>query len=56
MSLVLADEVPEARSDCSHNVTRNPRLAASRAIPAPLMPPPMMTMSCRSVVALKAGY
>src|SRR4051794_14568852 len=45
MSLVEADEVPEARSFCSTSTTRKPRPAASRAIPAPLMPPPTMARS-----------
>src|SRR5436305_1612792 len=45
MSLVEADEVPEARSFCSTSKTRKPRPAASRAIPAPLMPPPTMARS-----------
>src|SRR5262245_30070718 len=45
MSLVEAEEVPDARSFCSTSSTRSPRPAASRAIPAPLIPPPMMARS-----------
>src|ERR1043166_9805102 len=45
MSLVEAEEVPEARSFCSISSTRMPRPAASRAMPTPLMPPPMMARS-----------
>src|SRR6187402_3326877 len=45
MSLVLADEVCAARSCCSIRQTRRPRPAASRAMPAPLMPPPTTSRS-----------
>src|SRR3546814_5733535 len=45
MSLVLAEEVPLARSLFSQSNTERPRPAASRAMPAPLMPPPTTTMS-----------
>src|SRR6478736_5401378 len=45
MSLVLHDEVCAAKSSFSSRTTRNPRPAASRAIPAPLMPPPTMARS-----------
>src|SRR3954468_10574541 len=45
MSLVEADEVPEARSFCSTSRTLNPRPAASRAMPTPLIPPPMIARS-----------
>src|SRR5262249_495148 len=45
MSLVEADEVPEARSFCSTRSTRSPRPAASRAIPVPVMPPPTVAGS-----------
>jgi hypothetical protein len=37
--------VPEPRSACSTNTVRSPRIAASRAIPAPVMPPPMINTS-----------
>ena len=40
-----ADEVPEARSFCSNSTTEAPRPAASRAMPQPLTPPPMMARS-----------
>src|SRR5580704_8007598 len=45
MSLDEADDVPEARSFCSIKTTRSPRPAASRAMPVPLMPPPMTARS-----------
>src|SRR6185503_11097451 len=45
MSLVEAEEVPEARSCCSTSRTESPRPAASRAMPVPLMPPPTMARS-----------
>src|SRR6187200_1783146 len=45
MSLELAWLVAEARSSCSTSSTRSPRPAASRAMPAPLMPPPMISRS-----------
>src|SRR6185312_8237376 len=45
MSLVLAEEVWEARSSCSHRRTESPRPAASRAMPTPLMPPPTISRS-----------
>src|SRR5690242_17025124 len=45
MSLVLADEVCAARSCCSISTTRRSRPAASRAMPAPLMPPPTTARS-----------
>ena len=44
-SLVEAEEVAEARSFISARVTLRPRPAASRAMPQPLMPPPMMKRS-----------
>src|SRR5512136_2920062 len=37
--------VPLAKSPFSSRATARPRWAASRAMPAPLMPPPMMAMS-----------
>src|SRR5688572_4169244 len=51
MSLVLAEEVAEARSACSTRATLRSRPAASRAIPAPLIPPPMIRRSTLSPVA-----
>src|SRR5882757_11278793 len=45
MSLVEADDVPEARSFCSTRRTRKPRPAASRAMPVPLIPPPTIARS-----------
>ena len=40
-----AEEVAPPRSPRSHRKTFSPRPAASRAIPQPLMPPPMMARS-----------
>src|SRR5262245_18699086 len=37
--------VPEAKSPLSMRATRRPRREASRATPAPVMPPPMTTRS-----------
>src|SRR4051794_31176429 len=37
--------VPKAKSYCSTSPTRNPRIAASRAIPEPTIPPPMIKRS-----------
>src|SRR6185369_5013474 len=54
MSLVLAEEVCEARSCCSISTTRRSRPAASRAMPAPLMPPPTMARSKRSSASVVA--
>src|SRR6266850_1038040 len=39
------DDVPAPKSDLSTSAVRNPRNAASRAIPAPVMPPPMISTS-----------
>src|SRR5882762_117845 len=39
------DDVPAPKSDLSTSAVRNPRSAASRAIPAPVMPPPMTSTS-----------
>ena len=44
---LLADEVCDARSCCSQSTTCMPRPAASRAMPAPLMPPPTTSTSQR---------
>src|SRR5579872_2547494 len=51
MSLLEADDVPDARSFCSTSSTRRPRPAASRAIPVPLMPPPMIARSKSAISA-----
>src|ERR1700728_1181128 len=45
MSLLDRLEVPDARSRASTRPTRRPREAASRAAPAPVMPPPMISTS-----------
>src|SRR5262245_57851008 len=45
MSLVVAEEVAPPRSPCSTSTTFRPRPAASRAMPAPLMPPPTTARS-----------
>src|SRR5919197_373828 len=39
------DDVPAPKSALSTSATRRPRNAASRAMPAPVMPPPMMSKS-----------
>src|SRR5258707_3217198 len=51
MSLLDRLEVPEARSRASTRATRRPRDAASSAVPAPVMPPPMTSTSNRSVAS-----
>jgi hypothetical protein len=43
--LVDQDDVPLAKSFISHKKIELPRPAASRAMPQPLMPPPMMARS-----------
>ena len=45
---LLALLVAEPKSFCSKSDTLSPRRAASRATPAPWMPPPMMIRSQRS--------
>src|SRR5689334_7974603 len=45
MSFDEALDVCDARSSFSQSSTLSPRPAASRAMPQPLMPPPMMTRS-----------
>src|SRR4051812_42097329 len=45
ISLLDALEVPAARSRASTSPTRSPRVAASSAAPAPVMPPPMTRTS-----------
>src|SRR5262245_14644250 len=48
MYLPERELVPCARSSFSHSMTDKPRPAASRAMPAPLMPPPMTRRSTGS--------
>jgi hypothetical protein len=43
--LVDQDDVPLAKSFISQRKTELPRPAASRAMPQPLIPPPMMARS-----------
>src|SRR5258705_494520 len=50
MRLVVACDVTDARSFCSTSRTRNPRPAASRAIPVPLMPPPTTARSKSAIL------
>ena len=45
MSFELFDEVPEAKSWRSTRAVRRPRLAASRATPTPVIPPPTTSTS-----------
>src|SRR5712664_4327405 len=45
MSRVGREVVAEAKSSCSTSATESPRRAASRAIPAPMTPPPMTRRS-----------
>ena len=49
MSLDDFDDVPDEKSPASIRATRMPRAAASRATPAPVMPPPMTVRSNDSV-------
>src|SRR6478609_5592488 len=44
-SLLDREEVPEAKSRASTSATFKPRVAASRAAPVPVAPPPMTTTS-----------
>src|SRR5580693_7300314 len=46
MSLLDRDEVPEAKSLASTSPTDRPRVAASRATPAPTTPPPTTSTWC----------
>src|SRR5690242_8684373 len=55
MSLVEADEVPDARSFCSTSRTLSPRPAASRAMPTPLIPPPMIARSKSAMPLIPSG-
>src|SRR5699024_11874697 len=45
ISLDEREEVPEAQSEASTRPTFSPRLAASKAAPAPLTPPPTTSTS-----------
>src|SRR3954462_13353067 len=45
MSLLERDDVPAAKSRASTRHTDNPRVAASKAQPVPVAPPPMTTTS-----------
>src|SRR6185312_8806630 len=56
MSLVLAEEVWAARSSCSQSRTESPRPAASRAIPAPLIPPPTIRTSYVPECCMSRSY
>src|SRR5437773_2758050 len=53
MSLLDAADVALARSPCSQSITFRPRPAASRAIPAPLTPPPMTRRSTFASVFIR---
>src|SRR5882672_9492843 len=44
------DDVPAPKSPLSTSATRNPRNAASRAMPAPVIPPPITSTSTGSAV------
>src|SRR5436190_16444067 len=55
MSFDEADDVPEARSLCSTSRTFRPRPAASRAMPAPLIPPPIIATSKSAIVLVLAA-
>src|SRR5580693_5854542 len=46
MSLLDRDEVPEPKSRASTSPTESPRVAASRATPAPTTPPPTTRTWC----------
>ena len=53
MSLLERLDVPEAKSRASTSPTDRPRVAASRAAPAPTTPPPMTrTSSSLAAIAL----
>src|SRR3984893_17479925 len=58
MSLVDADEVPDARSFCSRRRTASPRPAASRAMAVPLMPPPITarSKSATAIASFQKAY
>jgi hypothetical protein len=43
--------VPDAKSAFSTSATLNPRVAASSATPAPVIPPPITTTSNRSAAS-----
>ena len=48
ISRELRELVPAAKSPCSIKAVRIPRMAASRAMPAPVAPPPMIRRSSGS--------
>src|SRR5438105_15384553 len=53
---LLAPEEPAAKSLFSTSATDSPRMAASRAMPVPLTPPPMTRRSCtRASIAVLAA-
>ena len=54
-SLELHRLVPNARSCFSTSTTDSPRLAASRAIPVPVMPPPMRRRRCVRCPRVRPG-
>src|SRR3954451_9002612 len=56
MSLLDRELVPPAQSRASSSATERPRVAASRAAPAPTTPPPTMTTSnaCPAMAASAA--
>src|SRR5436309_533943 len=55
MSLVDVEDVPEPRSLCSTSNTLRPRPAASRAMPTPLIPPPITARSKSAMRSSKCG-
>ena len=54
MSLVDFELVPEAKSFCSTKATVRPLLTASKAIPAPVIPPPITRRSKFSLSRLES--
>src|SRR5690606_27200627 len=55
-SLPEREDVPSARSSFSQRTTDKPRPAASRANPAPLIPPPIMSRSWISGSAISCSF
>src|SRR2546428_328532 len=55
MSLDEREDVPDAKSWRSTTATRNPRLAASSATPAPVIPAPTTTTSTPALAASSAA-
>jgi len=51
MSREETDDVPPPKSPLSTTAVRKPRSAASRAIPAPVIPPPMTRTSTGSAAS-----